>query len=255
MDRLFRYLDTVLGMAFAAALAFGVLSAWPGSARAAEAWVTESGPITSEARSVGEFRALEVSGGFTLKVRQGTREAVEVRAASNLLPLVETVVEAPGSGGTLKVRWKQGSRLRISKSPSIEITVVHLRSIASSGSSTVEVESLKAPQLAVSISGSGDVSLRGLAGDELSTRIAGSGDFQAEGQVSRLRVNVSGSGNVQAEDLKAEDVNVAIAGSGNAAVHAGKTLAVSVAGSGDVVYRGDPQVKSSIAGSGSVRKR
>lgn len=255
MDRLFRLLDTVLGLAFAAALVFGVLSALPGTAHAADNVVTSAGPVTAEQRAVGEFQAVAVSGSINLKVRQGGKEAVEVRAEANLLPLLETVVESSSSGKTLFIRWKKGSNLRIHRSPTVDVTVVQLQALSTSGSSDIVVEALKVPQLAVSIAGAGDVGLQQLTGDELTVKIAGSGDFKASGQVGKLKISVSGSGDVQTEALKADDVNVSIAGSGDAAVHAAKTLSVSIAGSGDVAYRGDAQVKSSIAGSGSVHRR
>ncbi|WP_395698789.1 head GIN domain-containing protein [Aquabacterium sp.] len=252
MERLFRVLDTVLGLSFAAALLFGLLTVLPGSARAAD-WVVAAGPVSSETRQVGEFSGIAVSGGINLKVRQGDKEAVQVRAEANLLPYLETVIE--GGNRTLMVRWKKGSSLRIKGTPMVDITVVKLESIASSGSSDIAVDTLKAPQLSVSIAGAGDVGLNTLTGDELSVKIAGSGDFKASGQVGKLKISVSGSGDVQTEALKADEVSVSIAGSGDAAVHAAKTLSVSIAGSGDVSYSGDPQVRSSIVGSGTVARR
>lgn len=255
MDRLFRLLDTALGLAFAAALIFGLLSALPGTAHAAGDWINGSGQMSSEKRSVGEFQAVAVSGNINLKLRQSSQESVEVRAENNLLPLLETVVETSSNGKTLFVRWKKGSQLRIHGSPTVDVTVVRLQSLATSGSSDITAEALKLPQLAVSISGAGDVNLNQLNGDELTLKIAGSGDFKASGQVSKLKINVSGSGDVRTEALKADDVIVSIAGSGDASVHADKTLSVSIAGSGDVSYRGDAQVKSTIAGSGSVNRR
>lgn len=254
MDRLFRLLDAVLGLTFATALIFGVLSALPATAHAAES-INGNGTMTSEKRSVGEFQAVAVSGNINLKLKQGSQQSAEVRAESNLLPLLETVVENSTNGKTLFVRWKKGSNLRIHGSPTVDVTVVQLQSLSTTGSSDITAEAMKLPQLAVSISGAGDVNLNQLTGDELTLKIAGSGDFKASGQVGKLKISVSGSGDVRTETLKADDVSVSIAGSGDASVHADKSLSVTIAGSGDVTYRGDAQVKSSIAGSGSVNRR
>lgn len=253
MERLFRLLDAVLGLAFVSALLFGLLTALPLAARAAET-VVASGPVAAESRKVGGFEAIAVSGGIHLKVRQGSQEAVEVKVEANLMPYLETVVEG-STPRTLVVRWKKGSHLRVRSTPMVEVTAIQLQSLASAGSSDIAVEPLKSPLLAVSIAGAGDVNLQALHGDELTLKIAGSGDFKAAGQVARLRVSVSGSGDVRTEALKADDVTIKIAGSGDAVVHADKQLQVSIAGSGDVAYTGDPQVKTSIAGSGSVRRR
>lgn len=252
MDRLFRLLDTLLGLAFASALMLGVLSALPLSARAAEAGTAAA---VGEQRPVGEFQGIAVAADVRLTVRQGSREAVEVRADAALLPLLETVVEDSGGQRTLHIRWKKGSVVRHAKPPTVEVTVVRLQSLRSAGSSQVRVEALQATELAVAVAGSGDVDLADLRGQALSLKIAGSGQCRAAGRVERLKVGISGSGDVRADTLQADEVSVSVAGSGDVSVHAVKTLAVSIAGSGDVVYRGDAQVTSKVAGSGSVRRR
>jgi hypothetical protein len=250
-DSLFRWADRVLGLGLAVALAGVVLTALPRSAHATDVIVAATGPVTSEMRNAGEFRGIAVSGGIDLKVRQGSQPSIEVKAEANLLPYLETVVD----NGTLQVRWKKGSKLRVKDTPAVSVTVVDLLSIAAAGSSDVAIAPLKTPKLAIQLSGAGDVAIDTVQTDELSISVAGSGDVTASGQATRLQLRISGSGDLKTDALKAEDVTVSIAGSGDASVHAAKSLSVSIAGSGDVVYRGEPQVKSSIVGSGNVRKR
>jgi hypothetical protein len=250
-DSLFRWADRVLGLALAVALTGVALTALPRSAHAADAIVTATGPATTESRSAGEFRAIAVSGGIDLKVRQGGQPAIEVRAEANLLPYLETAVE----NGTLQVRWKKGSKLRVKDTPQVSVTAVELQSISTAGSSNLAIAPLKTPKLAISLAGSGDVSIDTLQTEELAVSIAGSSDVTASGQAGRLQLRIAGSGDIKCDALKADDVTVSISGSGDASVHAAKSLSVSIAGSGDVLYRGDAQVKSSIVGSGNVRKR
>ena len=247
----FRWADRVLGASLAVALAGAVLTALPRGAHAADALVTASGPSVAEARTAGDFHGIAVSGGIELKVRQGSQAAIEVKAEANVLPHVETVAE----NGTLQVRWKKGSKLRVKDTPQVSVTVVGLQSIASAGSGAIAVAPLKTPKLAVSLAGSGDAAIDALQADELAISIAGSGDLKASGQVTRLQLRIAGSGDVKCDALKADDVTVSVSGSGDASVHAAKSLSVSIAGSGDVLYSGDAQVKSAIVGSGSVRKR
>lgn len=250
-DSLFRWADRLLGLGLAVALTGVVLTALPRGAHAAETWVTAAGQAITEVRPVGDFRAIAVSGGFDLKVRQGTQPAVEVRGEANLLPYLETTVE----NGTLQVRWKKGSRLRVKDTPLVNVTAVELQSLANAGSSAVAIAPFKTPRLAISLAGSGDLSIDTLQTEDLAVSIAGSGDMRASGQAGRLQLRIAGSGDVQCDALKADDVTVSISGSGDASVHAARSLSVKIAGSGDVLYRGDPQVNTSIAGSGSVRKR
>jgi len=245
---------------FAAGFALLVAAALPASALEIR-WgsghsVTGSGHVASEARTVSDFQAIAVHGPVTLVVRQGSREAAEVRADDNLLPLVETTVEDSGRGRTLNVGIKKGQSVRTHHDIVVTVDVVRLTSIATHGSGDVRVEALKTPSLQLSISGSSDARLASLQADEFGISISGSGDVEAAGSAARVKVSIAGSGDARLGSLQADDVTVGIAGSGDAEVTSQKTLAVSIAGSGDVVYHGNGTLtKSSIAGSGSVSRR
>lgn len=251
MNRIFRTLDLLLGLALTFALAMTVATALPGAAMAADIAIG-SGQAAAERRTVPEFTAISASGSFDVRVRQDTSQTLDLRADGNLLPLIETVVEGDKS---LQIRWKRNSNVRTKSKPTVEITMSQLHGLASSGSSDIQVESFRAKHLVAAVSGSGDIRLNNLQAEQLGLSIAGSGNVSASGQVTRLQVKIAGSGDVRTEALKADDVTVSIAGSGDAAVQADKALTVSIAGSGDVVYAGAATVKSSIAGSGNVRKR
>lgn len=250
-DSLFRWADRVLGVSLAVALTGVVLTALPGQAHAGDAPISATGPAVTEARMPGEFHAIAVSGGIELKVRQGAQAAIEVKAEANLLPYLETVAE----NGTLQVRWKKGSKLRVKDTPQVTVTAVDLQSIASTGSSDIAVTALKTSRLAVKLAGTGAIAIDAIQADDLSISIAGSGDMKASGQARRLQLSIAGSGDIQCDALKADDVAISISGSGDASVQAAKSLSVKISGSGDVLYRGDPQVTSAISGSGGVRKR
>ncbi len=238
-------------VALAAGPAHALEIHWGGGAK-----VSGSGKLATEARQVSDFQAISSRGSVKLVVRQGSREAVEVRADDNIVPLVETVVENRQHGRTLVVGVKKGQSLRTNNDIVVTVDVVNLHAIASSGSGDVRVEGLKTSALDLSLSGSADAQLGTIQADELSISISGSGDVKGAGSAGRLKVSISGSGDVRLKDLSADDVNVGIAGSGDADVTANKTLSVSIAGSGDVVYHGNGALlKSSIAGSGSVSRR
>lgn len=253
--------DLLLSAALVAAAALSA-AALPVPAQAAPAiawaagWTTGSGVAQTQARPLSAFNAIAVSGSIDVVVRQTGREAAEVKADDNLLPLIETVVEPSGSEGrTLKVRWKSGESIHSKTNAVVTVDVKELSAIATAGSGDVKVESLKTPKFSLSISGSSDARLDGLAADEFSVRISGSGDVKAAGSAQRLEIKISGSGDVDTQALQADDVAIAIAGSGDAAVVANRKLAISIAGSGDVVYSGAAAVSQSVAGSGSVRKK
>lgn len=214
--------------------------------------VVGNGTVASESRSTAEFNSIALSGGMSLKLKQGSPALVAVHGDANLLPLIETVVE---NGQTLQLRWKRGTSVRTQSPTWIEVVAPQVHAVASAGSGDIDIDTMKVPRLALSIRGSGNVRAKGLNSEELSIGTAGSSDFKLAGRATRLAINLSGSGTVEAGDLRADDVTVGIAGSGDATVFAAQKLVASIAGSGNVLYSGEPSVQRSIAGSGSVRKR
>lgn len=215
-----------------------------------------SGRAASETRSVAGFEAIAVAGAIDLVVRQTGRESVEVHAAADVLPLVETVVEDTARGRTLFVRLKRGASVRTKTDVRVTVDVARLTQLASAGSGTVLVQGLDTPALRLVLSGSADATLRELAAGVLDVRVAGSGNVEAAGTAQQVKVSIAGSGNVSLARLPADDVKVSIAGSGDAKVVANKALGVSIAGSGDVVYSGSAEsIRTSVAGSGRITKR
>ena len=214
-----------------------------------------SGKLQTEPRAVGSFSAIELHGSMDLVLRQGAREAVELRADDNLLALVETRVVSRSGVPTLEVRTRDGSRYSSRNPITVTVDVVTLSALSVRGSGNVSGEGLKAPALKIVLAGSSELKLRKLSLDEASLKISGSGNAELSGKAARLSVSISGSGDINSRELEAEEVIVSIAGSGGASVNARKTLGVSIAGSGNVDYVGDASVKTSVAGSGQVKKR
>jgi hypothetical protein len=213
---------------------------------------TGSGQSRTEAREASGFAAVAMRGDIDVVVRQGAKEAVQVTADDNLLPLLETTVE----NGTLRIQWKRGESIRTKAKTLVTVDVIKLGAVSLSGSGDLKVEPLKTPSLALSISGSSDARFDQLDAGELKISISGSGDVLASGKTGKLDISIAGSGDVQARELAADEVSISIAGSGDAKVTAARTLAVSIAGSGDVEYGGGAVLaRSRVAGSGSIRQR
>jgi len=222
----------------------------------AQARVVGSGHAATESRAVGEFEAIATDGSMDIVVRQAAKQALEIRADDNLLPLIETVVESGANGRTLMIRFKRGESISHHAPVKLMIDVVQLAAISTSGSGDVILDTLKTPSFKLSISGSSDARISGLATDSFELRISGSGDVIGAGTARQVKVSIAGSGDADLAGLVAEDVTVRIAGSGDASVTANKSLDVSVAGSGDVRYGGNASaVKVSTAGSGTISRR
>lgn len=216
--------------------------------------IAGTGEVTSEARELGAFDGVTLSGSFQVVIRQSRGIKVEVKTDRNLLPYLETRVVESAKGRTLEISTKKGFQLSAATAPIITVDMPSLRAVAVAGSGLVKVEAMKTASVDASIAGSGDIRLVQLDTDRLGLKVSGSGDILASGRAGTASVSIAGSGDVKAAELVAEEVKVSIAGSGDAQVQASKKLQVSIAGSGDVRYVGSPEISSSIAGSGSVRR-
>ena len=217
--------------------------------------VTGSGKLQTESRVVGSFQAIELHASLNLVLRQGSSEALELRADDNLLALVETRVVSRAGVPTLEITTKDGADYSTRNPIMVTVDVVTLSALSVRGSGKVSGEGLKASALKIVLAGSSDVKLHKLSLDEASLKISGSGNAELSGKAARLSLSISGSGDINTRELEADEVSVSIAGSGDASVNARKALGVSIAGSGSVDYVGDATVKTSVAGSGHVKKR
>lgn len=223
---------------------------------AAMAWgdaVNGSGRVATENRPVAAFDAVAVAGAIDVELRQSGQEALSVSADDNVLPLIETVVEADR---TLHIRFKRGASVSTRTPVKVKVDVVRLVALSAAGSGQLRIAGLKTPALKLSIAGSGDARFDDLKVDAFEARIAGSGSVVARGSAGQAKLTISGSGDIDLLPLAADDVKVSIAGSGDAKVTANRSLQVSIAGSGDVVWAGTAtDVKSKVAGSGQVTRR
>ena len=150
--------------------------------------------------------------------------------------MIETVVEASGSGRSLVIRLRQGESSKWRGEIKVLVDVVKLNAVSSAGAGDITVDGLKTASLKAAIAGSGDLRFKSLTADALEVRIAGSGDVQAQGSARQLKLSIAGSGDAQ--------------------VTANKSLHATVAGSGDVQYRGSAtDVRTSAMGSGTIRRK
>ena len=214
--------------------------------------VEGSGNLVDQARTVGSFSAIKVTGPMDVQLKAGDQEQVSVRFDDNLQPMIETVV-TEGKTPTLEIRIARDAAFRARKAPVVSVTFKRLEALSLSGSGEVRADRIQSPALAIAIAGSSDVRIDQVDTDTLGVSVAGSGDFTAAGRADTQGIRIAGSGDVRTKGLIGKVVKIAIAGSGDAQVHANETLEVTIAGSGDVIYEGSPKITQKIMGSGNVR--
>ena len=237
---------------FLALAGLGLLSG-PRWAQAANL-VRGSGVAATQRRDVGVFVGVALGGPFAVVLRPAGREAIEIVADDNLLPLIETTVRGSGNDRTLQIDLAKDARIEPRTPIVVTVDVVRLERLALGGSGKIDGKSIKAPKLEAAIGGSGSIGLGELDAGDLSVAIGGSGTFRADGRARNLSVNVAGTGRCDAERLTAADVTVSVAGSGDVRVRADSSMRASIAGSGDVYHSGAATPQVAIVGSGRVKR-
>jgi hypothetical protein len=188
--------------------------------------VKGSGKITTEARPVGKFTAVQLSGIGQVVIEPAETESLTLTVDDNLAPLFTSQVK----DGTLLLATVDGKNP--GRAAIFKVTVSDLRAIAVSGSGSVEAAKVEAGALSISVSGSGSA--------------------KAAGRADSVTISVSGSGTADASNLKAKRAKVSVSGSGDATVNASDDLDASVSGSGHVRFIGEPKLTSQVLGSGAV---
>jgi hypothetical protein len=232
------------------ALAASTLVLGPSLARARDT-VRGSGVAATQRREVGAFTRISLGAPFAVGLRPASREAIEIVADDNVLPLVETTLRGDRS---LQIELAKDVRIEPRTPVVVTIDLVRLDALALGGSGTISGKAMKTARLDAAIGGSGSITLFELDVGDLAVSIGGSGAFRADGRARQLNVQVGGSGTCDTERLTAADVRVSIAGSGDARVRAENALSAAIAGSGDLYYSGAATPKISIVGSGRVKR-
>jgi hypothetical protein len=213
--------------------------------------VRGSGTAAKQRREIGAFSRISLGAPFAVVLRPASREAIEIVADDNVLPLIETTVT-----GSRSLQIELAKDVRVEPRTPVVVTVdfVRLDALDVGGSGSISGKAMKAARLDAAIGGSGSIALSELDVGNLAVSIGGSGAFRADGRARQLTVSVGGSGACDTERLATADVSVSIAGSGVARVRAENALSATIAGSGDVYYSGNATPQVSVVGTGRVKR-
>jgi hypothetical protein len=213
-------------------------------------WISGSGIVKTQARSVPSFTAVQLDGVGEVTVSQGLVQSLAIETDDNILPVVTTEVR----GSVLYLGIERGTHVRNLTRLEFRITMPVVTGLTIAGSGSIHGGTLlRTDELSLDIRGSGSVDARLDAG-KLRASIGGSGSISVEGTAEKLSVLIDGSGGYLGRDLRSADAEVHVNGSGDVTVFASRTLSVDVAGSGSVSYGGGARPTIHTSGSGSVRQ-
>lgn len=208
-------------------------------------WVTELRPL-SGVRGV----VLDMAVVCDLRIVQGDRESIWIRADETVLPWLDTTVR----DGVLDLRYPfdVDPSKRPPKTLELELTVLDLDSIKLRNVGTITASRLSVDKLKVRSTGSGEIVLAELSAGELEVEILAGGGLRTAGRVDSQRSRLEGLGAYDGSGLASHEADVETANAGSATVRVDARLRATIRGSGSVFYYGDPVVESFITGSGQV---
>ncbi|HEY1814780.1 MAG TPA: DUF2807 domain-containing protein [Kofleriaceae bacterium] len=177
--------------------------------------LASAAPLATEARSTGDFHAVELAGTLDVDVHVGGARHVEVTGDASALSHVTTEVR----DGVLVVSTH--GDFHSEHKVKVTISMPALDGVSLTGTGAIDVTDAAGPHLAVALTGTGDIALAGSVGE--------------------AAYQLHGTGGVRAKDLAAKSALVALEGTGSIALRASDSVSVAISGVGSVDVFGHPK--------------
>ncbi|GHA64395.1 head GIN domain-containing protein [Pontibacter akesuensis] len=207
-----------------------------------------NGNITTQNRSVSGIRGIDVSGGFTVELTQGSNEGVRLEAEENLIDNIKTEVR----NGVLHIY--NDKSISSSKGMKAYVTLKALESIdISGGVKIIGNSTFKSDALKMDMSGGSNVKLT-VDTRQVKADMSGASKVELLGKADVLLMDMSGASKVDASELQASEVKVQASGASHVKVFASKTLDINASGASAVYYKGSPSITSDVSAAARISK-
>ena len=207
-----------------------------------------NGTIIKQDRKITSFNKLEVSGAYTIVLKQDSVASVYVEADENLQTFITTKVEKN------KLVIENKKSVCGSKDLIVYITTPELKSIDISGAVELNTtNNFKADDLGLYLSGAAEMQMN-VSLNKLKLVCSGSGKLSLKGKSDEVDALLSGASDISAYDLLTKRFNLSSSGAGKASINVSEKLDVEISGAATVYYKGNPEVTTDISGVGVVNK-
>ncbi|CAN5172824.1 hypothetical protein BH09PSE3_BH09PSE3_17250 [soil metagenome] len=211
-------------------------------------------PALASQRSltVTEFNRIRIEGTFNIEIVTGHGPSARVTGSEQAVERTDI----KNQGQMLIVRSSASSWGGMpGDNPgvaTIRLTTSELRTVGSSGASTVKINHMQGQSVSVGQDGSGAVNVGSVTADTLDLAMAGAGSLTVAGKAAQVHVAVRGAGTFDASALATTDLRLTLEGSATVKVAAGRSANIVANGTGSVVVAGTPACTVVNRGSGSV---
>jgi hypothetical protein len=184
------------------------------------------GAITTEARQVGSFAAIESGAGIGVAVQVGPAPSLEVHAQANLLPIIVSEVQ----NGTLRLHSDHG--YTTTEKVEVVITTPSLTRIVLSGGSQGQIQ--------------------GLTSDDLDVELTGGSRLSATGEAADVILDMSGGSTATLEGLSTKTIRLDLSGGCTTTVRASDRVSGSATGGSRITVLGDAELMVDSSGDSRV---
>jgi hypothetical protein len=214
--------------------------------------VEGNGNIVSREKSVGSFRAVDVSGALNVMVKQDSQQSVRVETDENL----HEFLDIHENNGVLYIATRDNVNLDPSNDEiKIYVSAPVYRSLHVSGASSIRGENKLSSDEAFEIDLSGASEIRiDVKAPKIDAELTGASHIQLSGETKDFDIQGSGASEVKCFDLLSENTSIDVSGACSAQVHASVQLKVEASGASEIAYKGSPSINQSVHGASSIRK-
>lgn len=211
--------------------------------------VKGSGHMITESHKMGDFKQIDISGGFKVNLKQDSSLNVSITADDNLMKYIRT----SDDDGRLHIYTKKS--LCGSGELVINIGVKNLEKIKSSGAIDVTSDGkIVTKDLSFELNGASKINME-LDAANVTTEGSGSAEIHLKGQATSHKVELAGSGKIYALDFVVGSYDIETTGASHCEINVLHDLNVNTTGASDIQYRGNPaNVNSHKTGASTLTK-
>ena len=210
------------------------------------------GNVTTQNRSINDFKSVDVSSAIHLYVTQDSAFSVKVEIDNNLQEYIETYKD---NEGVLHIDQRDNTNLNASQKIKVYVSAPVFAQLEASGACHIFSQNGLSSNNSINInmSGASDAELD-VKAPKISVDLTGASSVTLKGETKDFSVDGSGSSDINCFGLMTENTDIELSGAGNAEVFASVKLDVHVSGAADIKYKGNAVVNKEISGAGSVKK-
>lgn len=201
-------------------------------------------------REVPAFSAVQVASGIRATIEIGRRKPVRLDGDSEVLALVETVVE----DGALQVRFKPHTSFSGHGDHPVKATIQtpELHSVGASGGSIVRAAFTRSDRSSIQASGGSEITARGVDASRISVQGSGGSILEVSGSCDEVDLQLSGGSQLHGRDFSARNADVAGSGGSQAELKASGSIRGALSGGSQLDVKGGASTRVATSGGSEV---